>query len=133
MFKLKLLVFILTLLFMVSGCQFITEGKQKLAYYCPGLKIATPGITYVFSGGKGSYVIDYEPSSQKEVKAYFEKNENGFTEEKDGDFYNIQLDDKPVIDSTDNILGKTFKHTKGNTEVIFNGTTRRIIIIENSD
>jgi hypothetical protein len=135
MFKsnLKLIVLMLALFFIVFGCQFITEGKQKLAHYCPGLKITISGISYAFSGGRGSYIVDYEPSSQQAVRTYFEKQDNGFAEEKDGDFYNIELDDKPIIDRTDNILSKTFKHAKGNTEVIFNKTTRRIIIIENSN
>ena len=90
-------------------------------------------MTYAYSDGKGFYVIDYDQSFQESVKAYFENKENGFAEEKEGDFYKLRLDDKPVIDRSDNALGKTFKHAKGNTEVIFNETTRRIIIIENSD
>lgn len=122
----------LALCLAVFGCKFIAEGNQKFAHYCPGLKISNPGMTYAYSDGRGFYVIDYDPSSQGTVKTYFEKKENGFAEEKDGDFYNLQIDDKPVIDRTDNILGKTFKHNKGNTEVVFNETTRRIIIIENS-
>src|SRR5258708_29074642 len=129
----KLLVPLLVLFFIVSGCKFITEGKQKLARYCSGLKINSPGMTYAFSDGRGFYVIDYDRSSQQNVKTYFEKKENGFVEEKDGDFYNLELDGKPVIDKTDNIFGKTFIHAKGNTEVVFNETTRRILIIKNSD
>jgi hypothetical protein len=124
---------LLALFLAFSGCKFLTEGKQKLAHYCPGLQITNPGITYAYSDGKGFYVFDYDQSAQGDVKTYFEKKENGFAEEKDGDFYNIKLDDKPVIDRADNILGKTFKHAQGNTEVVFNETTRRIIIIENSD
>ena len=129
----KLFILLLALSSISFGCKFITEGKQKLANYCPGLKISDPGMTYAYSNGKAFYVIDYDQSSQEAVKAYFENKENGFADEKDGDFYNLTLDDKPVIEKTDNILGKTLKHSKGNTEVIFNESTRRIIIIENSD
>jgi hypothetical protein len=122
---------LLALLFVFSGCKFLTEGKQKLAHYCPGLQITNPGITYAYSDGKSFYVISYDSSFQEAVKSYFEKKENGFAEIKDGDFYNMKVGDEPVIDKSDNFLGKAFKEKKGNTEVIFNETTRRIIIIEN--
>ena len=130
---LKLLAPILILSFALAGCQFFTEGKLKLANYCPGLKIGIDKMSYSYSAGKTFYAIKYDAPDQGTVKTYFDKKENGFMALKNGDFYDIKMDDAPVIDSSDNILGKIFKHRKGNTEVIFNETTRRIIIIENSD
>lgn len=127
----NLIIPILALFFTVTSCNFIRDGKAKLAHYCPGLKIDISGISYSFHGGKAAYTIDYDSSSQEAVKTYFENKNNGFTEEKDGDFYDIEMDDKPIIDRSDNILAKAFKHPKGKTEVVFNETTRRIIIIEN--
>ncbi|HTK19645.1 MAG TPA: hypothetical protein VL442_09040 [Mucilaginibacter sp.] len=87
-------------------------------------------MSYAYSSGKTFYVISYDPSSQETVKSYFEKKDNGFTEIKDADLYNMKVDDESVIDKSDNVLGKTFKDSKGSTEVIFNESTRRIIIIE---
>jgi hypothetical protein len=89
----KWLILVLLSFFVVTGCQFLTKGKQSLTYYCPGLKINISGISYAYSNGKTFYVINYDPSFQQAVKSYFEKKENGFTEIKNGDFYNIKMDD----------------------------------------
>ena len=126
----KSLILVLLPFFVVTGCQFVTKGKESLTHYCPGLKLNISGISYAYSNGKAFYVINYDPSFQQAVKSYFEEKENGFTEIKDADFYNIKMDDEPVIDKSDNFLGKRFKDPKGSTEVIFNETTRRIITIE---
>ncbi len=129
----KILVTLLAIFFIASSCNFVGDAKTKFARYCPGLKINTAGISYAYSNGKTFYVISYDQSSQKEVKTYFEKKENGFGENKDSDLYDLKFNDDPAIDKSDNILTKTIKHRKGSTVVVFNETTRRILIIDNDD
>jgi hypothetical protein len=126
----KLFIPLLTLFFIIIGCNFIKDGKAKLAHYCPGLKINISGMSYAYSSGKTFYVISYEPSSQGTIKSYFENKENGFAEINDSKLYDMKVDDESVIDKSDNFVGKAFKDVKGNAEIIFNETTRRIIIIE---
>ena len=123
---------LLTLLFFTSGCQLFDSAKKKLHIYCPGIKVAINGVSYSVHGARDVYVLSYDNSSQSSVKAYFEKPENGFHEVKDGDFYNIEMDNNNIIDGNDNILGKTVKNAKDSTEVIFNESTRKIIFIEHS-
>ncbi len=128
-----MLVTLLAIFFIASSCNFISDAKTKFAQYCPGLQINTTGVSYAYSNGKTFYVVSYNQSSQKAVKLYFEKTENGFGENKDEGLYDLKINDDPAIDKSDNVLTKTFKHPKGSTEVVFNETTRRIIIIEYED
>jgi hypothetical protein len=116
----------------LSGCQIFTAGKKKLNLYCPGLKIGINGINWSLNGGQSVYVLSYNSDDQKKVQAYFENKENGFAEAKNGDFYGIEIDNNPVIDRSDNILGKILEKSKVKAEVILNESTRRIIIIEHS-
>ena len=124
------LVILLSLLFLISGCRLFTEGKKKLDLYCPGLNIDINGVSYSVNGARDVYVLSYDPSLQKRVKNYFELKENNFMEERDSRFFDIEIDDENIMDKSDNVIGKTIKTNKGNTEVAFNETTRRIIIVE---
>jgi len=122
--------FLLVLFFLLSGCQFFVEGKKKLNLYCPGLKVNIVEVSWSGSGSRDDYVLGYDRNFQKTVRTYFKKKENGFTEVKNGDFYDIEIDDNHVIDRNDHIVVKIIEKTKGTAEVIFNETTRKIIIIE---
>ncbi|HTE00967.1 MAG TPA: hypothetical protein VK668_16865 [Mucilaginibacter sp.] len=120
----------LLLVFLSSGCQLFDSANKKLYTYCPGLKISVNGVSYAFNGRRDIYSLTYDQSSQKSVKTYFEKPENGFHEMKDGGFYDIEISDNHIIDRSDNILGKTVRNGKDSTDVIFNETTRKIIFIQ---
>src|SRR3569833_885875 len=104
----KLLIPILTIFFIATSCNFIRDGKTKLAHYCPGLKINISGINYSYKNGTKTYTISYDQSSQKAAEAYFEDKANGFT----------GLDGKG-FDSNGFIMAKTFKEQKGTAQVIY--------------
>jgi hypothetical protein len=120
----------LMLIFLLPGCQIFTAASKKLNLYCPGLKIGVSGINWSANGGRSVYVLTYNSNEQKKVQDYFENKANGFAEEKNGDFYGIEIDNEPVIDRNDNILGKTIEESKVTAEVVLNESTRKIIIIE---
>ena len=121
---------VLMLIFLLSGCKFFTEGKNKLKVYCPGLNVGVSGVSWSGNGARDVYVLEYDRDAQKKVVAYFEDKTNGFAEVKNGDFYDIEISDDKVIDRNDHVLLKTIEKKKGTAEVVFNETTRRIIIIE---
>ena len=121
---------LLALLFFLSGCHLFSEAQKQLNLYCPGLKVDINGVSWSGNGSRNVYVLSYDRGFQKTVRAYFDKKENGFTQEKNGDFYDIKIDDNQVIDRDDHILVKTIVKSKGTEEVIFNETTRKIVIIE---
>jgi len=121
---------LLMFFFLFSGCQIFTAGKKKLSLYCPGLKVDITGFSWSGDRSRDVYVLNYDRDFQKQVRAYFENKENGFVEEKNGDFYDIKIEDNKVIDRNDHVMVKTIEKSKGTAEVIFNETTRRIIIIE---
>ena len=118
------------LLFLSSGCKFFTEGKNKLKAYCPGLNIGVSGVSWSGNAARDAYVLEYDRDSQKKVVTYFEDKTNGFADVKNGDFYDIKINDDEVIDRNDHGLLKTIEKRKGTAEVVFNETTRRIIIVE---
>jgi hypothetical protein len=121
--------FLITFL-LLSGCQFYIDGKKKLNLYCPGLKVNISGVSWSGDASKDVYVLSYDRDFQKKIQSYFKKKENGFTEVKNGDFYDIVINDNKVIDRKDQVVVKTIEKSKGTAEVIFNETTRKIIIIE---
>jgi len=121
---------LLMLIIILSGCQLFTAGQKKLNLYCPGLKIGINGVNWSVNGGRSVLVLSYDSDAQKKVQAYFEDQANGFAEVKNGDFYDIKIDDDNVIDRNDHVLLKTIEKKKGTAEVIFNETTRRIVIVE---
>ncbi|MBB3056668.1 hypothetical protein [Mucilaginibacter gotjawali] len=121
---------LLPLLFLLSGCKFFTEGKNKLKAYCPGLNIGVSGVSWSGNAARDAYVLEYDRDSQKKVVTYFEDKANGFAEVKNGDFYDIEIDNDKIIDRNDHVLIKTIEKKKGTAEVIFNETTRRIVIVE---
>jgi len=123
---------LIALFFIASGCQLFDSAKKKLHIYCPGLKVAINGVSYSVHGARDVYVLSYDHDSQQSVKTYFERPENGFHEIKDGDFYDIEMDNNNIIDKNDNIIGKIVKNAKDSTEVIFNESTRKIIFIEHA-
>jgi len=127
------LAILLVLLFCLSGCHLFTEGKRVLNLYCPGLRVDIGGVSYSANGARDFYVLSYDRSFQKQVQTYFAKKENNFTEVKDSDLFDLEMDDEAVIDKTDSIVGKTIDQRKGKAEVVFNQTTRRIIIVEYSE
>jgi hypothetical protein len=120
----------LMLIFLLSGCKFFTEGKNKLKVYCPGLNVSVIGVSWSGNAARDVYVLEYDRDSQKKAAAYFEDRANGFAEVKNGDFYDIEIDNDKVTDRNDNVLVKTIEKKKGSAEVIFNETTRKIIIVE---
>jgi len=124
------IVILLTISCLLSGCQLFTKGRAKLNLYCPGLNIDIDGIGYSVSGAREAYILSYDQNFQKRVKNYFEFKENNFNEEKDNRLYDIEINDEKVIDESDNIIGKTVKTNKGTTNIVFNETTRQIIIVE---
>ncbi|OCX51890.1 hypothetical protein BEL04_17965 [Mucilaginibacter sp. PPCGB 2223] len=111
----------------------LPNGKQELNLCCPGLKINISGITYAYSNGLSFEIFTYDNGSQKQVQDYFTKKENGFTPDKNKDLYDLKEEDNALIDKNDSIVGKTIPKKKGKAEVVFNASTRRIIIIEYSD
>lgn len=117
-------------LFFLSGCQLFTQVGKKLNLYCPGLKVDIVAVSWSGDRSRDVYVSSYDRIFQTKVRAYFEKKENGFTEKENGDFYDITIDDNIVIARNDHILVKIIEKQKGTAEVIFNESTRRIIIIE---
>lgn len=118
----KLLAPLLALFFIVISCNFIKDGKTKLAHYCPGLKINISGLNYSYKNGTKTYTIGYTGTSQKAVDTYFADPKNGFTSS-----------DSKSFDSGGFILAKTFKEPKGNTEVVYSKLTQQIIIVENGN
>jgi hypothetical protein len=127
------LAILLVLLFFLSGCHLFTEGKRAFNLYCPGLRVDIEGVSYSANGARDFYVLSYDRSFQKQVQTYFAKKQNNFTEVKDSDLFDLEIDDEAVIDKTDSIVGKTIDQRKGKVEVVFNQTTRRIIIVEYSE
>lgn len=118
----KLLVPMLAIFFLVTGCNFIKDGKNKLAHYCPGLKVDISGINYSYKNGTKTYTFDYAGASQKAVDAYFGEPKNGFTSS-----------DGKSFDSQGFILAKTFKEPKGEAQVVYSKLTQQIIIVENGN
>jgi hypothetical protein len=113
---------LVVLFFVVTGCNFISDAKTKLAHYCPGLKISISGINYSYKNGTKTYTITYAGSSQNAVDAYFENKANGFTSS-----------DGKSFDSQGFILAKIFKEPKGTASVVYSKLTEQIIIVENGN
>jgi hypothetical protein len=120
----------LIICFLLSGCQLFSMGRKKLNEYCPGLKIDIDGVSWSGNGLHNAYILKYDHGAQRKVDAYFENKENGFSPGGGHRFSDIEIDDEPIIDADDNILCKTVDKGKETVTVVFNKTTRRIVIIE---
>jgi hypothetical protein len=123
----------LLICFFLSGCQLFVIGGQKLSKYCPGLNIKLDGINWHENGSVSVYILQYNHSYQQKVAKYFADTTNGYTKAVGRTYYdqNIKegLDD--AVDTT--TVGKIINKGSDTTaSVYFDGTTERIIIVENT-
>jgi hypothetical protein len=119
--------------FFLSGCQLFAVGGQKLSEYCPGLSVKLDGISWHNSGSTGVLILQYDPGYQKKVNAYFADKANGFAGDKPRSYMDIKDGDNAAVADGDSILTKTIDKGKKTATVIYNATTRRIIIVENTE
>jgi hypothetical protein len=120
----------LVICFLLSGCQIFTEGKKKLNEYCPGLNVGLNGVNWSEGSSHAVYILQYDGSDQKKVSAWFADKANGFAGDKPRSYMDIKDGEDRAIADDDSILSKSFSKGKTNAVVIYNVTTRRIIITE---
>src|SRR5580704_3175638 len=120
----------LLICFLISGCQIFTEGKKKMNEYCPGLKVGLSGVSWSEGSSHAVYILQYDGSDQKKVNTYFADKANGFAAGKPRSYTDIKDGDNQAVADGDSILTKAFSKGKANAVVIYNVTTRRIIITE---
>ena len=116
--------------FLLSGCQIFTEGKKKLNEYCPGLNVGLSGVSWSEGSSHAVYILQYNSSDQKKVNAYFADKTNGFAPDKSRSYMDIKDGDNHAVADGDSILTKSINKGKTNAVVIYNATTRKIIITE---
>ncbi len=119
-----------TICFLLSGCQLFTAGQKKLHAYCPGLKVKVDGVNWSGGSAHDIYVLQYDRSDQKKVNAYFADKANGFAVDKPRSYMDIKNGDTQAVADGDSILTKTVNKGKITATIIYNATTRRIIIAE---
>jgi hypothetical protein len=120
----------LLICFLLSGCQIFTEGKKKLNEYCPGLKVGLNGVNWFEGSSHAVYILKYDGADQKKINSWFADKTNGFAPDKSGSYMDIKDGDNLAVADGDSILTKSFSKGKTNAVVIYNATTRKIIITE---
>jgi hypothetical protein len=116
--------------FLLSGCQIFTQGKKKLNEYCPGLKVGLNGVSWSSGSSHDVYILQYDSGDQKKVNSFFTDKANGFAGDKPRSYMDIKDGEDRAVADDDSILTKAFSKGKTNAVVIYNATTRRIIITE---
>jgi hypothetical protein len=120
----------LLICFLLTGCQIFTEGKKKLNEYCPGLKVGLNGVNWSEGSSHAVYILQYDRSDQKKVNAWFADKANGFAPDKSRSYMDIKDGENQAVADSDSILTKAITKGKTNAVVIYNATTRKIIITE---
>jgi len=117
----------------LSGCAFFAAAGKKLSTYCPGLNVSLTGVNMSINGGREVTVLDYGNSWQKKVNIYFTDKANGYTGGNQRRYQDLKADDDALVADGDSILSKTIDKNNKTATVIYNVSTRRIIIVEESD
>ena len=120
----------LLICFLLSECQIFTEGKKKLNEYCPALKVGLSGVNWSEGSSHAVYILQYDGADQKKVNAWFANKANGFAPDKSRSYMGIKDSENQAVADGDSILTKSFSKGKTNAVVIYNATTRKIIITE---
>ena len=115
---------------LLSGCVFFAAAGKKLSEYCPGLNIKLGGVNISSNNGREVTVVDYDNAWQKKVNAYFTDKANGFAGGNPRRYEDIKAGDDAVVADGDSILTKTIDKGNKTTMVIYNVSTRRIVIVE---
>jgi hypothetical protein len=123
----------LVICFLLSGCQLFTGAEKRLNEYCPGLKIDINGVNWQGLSPNDVIIVEYNRSFDKKVTTYFGDKNNGFMPDKGRSYSDIKTDDKPEIDDDDSIVSKTINKGKKTATVVFDESTRKIIIIETAE
>ncbi|GAA4336766.1 hypothetical protein GCM10023149_45870 [Mucilaginibacter gynuensis] len=117
-----------------SGCALFTESKEKLAKYCPGLKVDLNNVNIKSNANNNesrvSYILGYNADNEQEVEDYFMNGNHGYTTLRDNAFFIREDKEKEALSDVDIAVGKTIDHHKTHTIVVFNKSKSRIIIIE---
>jgi len=118
----------------LSGCAFFAAAGKKLSDYCPGLNIKLNGVSISINDGREVTVVQYGDSWQKKVNTYFTDKANGFAGGDQRKYMTIKAsDDDQVVADGDSILSKTINKNNKTATVIYNVSTRKIIIVEEKD
>ncbi len=115
-----------------SGCAFFAAAGKKLSEYCPGLNIKLDGVNMSINNGREVTVLDYSSSWQKKVNTYFTDKANGYAGGNQRRYMGIKASDEEIVADGDSILSKTIDKNKKTATVIYNATTQKIIILEES-
>jgi hypothetical protein len=128
----KLIAPVLLVCFLLSGCQLFTSAKQRLNTYCPGLKIGLNGVSWSSNRSGDVYILNYSAGDQGRVTAYFADTANRFAGGNARSYMDIKDGDDRAIADGDSIVSKTIAKPHKTATVIYNATTRRIIIIDDT-
>jgi hypothetical protein len=117
----------------LSGCAFFAAAGKKLSEYCPGLNIKLNGVNISINNGREVTVVQYSDSWQKKVNAYFTDKANDFTDGNPRRYLDIKVNDDAVVADGDSILSRAIDKDNEIVTVIYNASTRKIIIVEDKD
>jgi len=123
----------LVICLILSGCAFFAAAGKKVSEYCPGLNFKLNGVNMSVNNGREVTVVQYDDSWQKKVNAYFTNKANDFTGGNPRRYLDIKAGDDRVVADGDSILSKAIDKGNKIVTVIYNVTTQRIIIVEDSD
>ena len=115
---------------LLYGCGFFVAAGQKVSKYCPGLNLKVDGVSWSSTKSRKITVVDYEAGYQKKVDAYFTDKSNGFVGDNPRKYLDLKSSDERAVADGDSILTKSFSKGKTNATVIYNATTRKIIVME---
>ena len=115
---------------LLYGCGFFVAAAKKVSEYCPGLNLKLNGVSIITNNGRKMTIVAYEDSYQKKVDAYVSDKANGFAADNPRKYLDLKDDDNSVVADGDSILTKSVEGGGRNGTVIYNATTRKIIIVE---
>src|ERR1700749_3895716 len=112
------------------GCGFLAAPGQKVSKYCPGLNLKINGVNIWSTESRKITVVQYEDSYQGKVDAYFGDKSKGYGVGNPREYLDLKNGEDHAVSEGDSILTATVLGTNVTGTVIYNATTKRIIIIE---
>jgi hypothetical protein len=123
---------LISICFILPACNLFTGAEKGLNRYCPGLKINVNGVSWYGKPARHIYVVSYDPGDQGKVNNYFADRSHGFTGDNPRRYLYIKSNDSAAVANGDSVESKLFEGNKRSATVVYNLTTHRIIIIEDT-
>ena len=114
------------------ACHLFTGAEKRLNTYCPGLKINVNGVNWYGKPSRHIYVVGYDSVDQGKVNNYFADKAHGFAGDNARRYLDINSNDSAAVTNGDSVESKMFPGNKRSATVVYNLTTHRIIIIEDT-